>query len=718
MLFGGTNLATNFADTWEWNGTAWAPTAPATSPAPRNGHAMCFDSSRQRTVLFGGTSGAAFYGDTWEWNGTTWQNIPLSGPSARFGHALAFDSGRNRSVLFGGNAAGNASNQTWEWNGTAWAQVGTTGTLPTARSNHALAYDAGRSRTVLFGGISGATVYGDVWEWSGTAWSSSVAAGPSARQGHALAYDSQRQRIVLFGGVNGAVVQADTWEWDGSSWVAVSTSGAAAPNARSSHAMTFDGLRNRTVVFGGVSAGTIFGDTWERIGPTVPMTATQVTTNGTPAPLAGHCLSPLPSGGHLLFGGTNNAGVNGNTMVLANAAWTPSSSVLNPLARVDAALELDSVRNVNVLFGGRSALGTALADTWTFANGQWTFLPQAQAPGARSEHRLTMDRRVGTVLLFGGRDASSGVLSDMWSWNGSAWARITPATPPPARAGHGLAYDAARDRTVLHGGQGALSLLDDLWEYNAAANAWTAVSIPAFGGITWRPSARSDHGFAWDEASERVVVFGGNTASGCAQDTWSFDGASWLLHSQTTAAPAARTRGPLVRDPATKRLRLFGGSCGATSSNDTWDLSVYVVARFANYGNGCPPLSGIVPTLSKVPGTSSRSGDTLGIRLANLPTVLTVALPFFGYNRSSWNGLPLPLDLTAFGMPGCTLWAELLTSGVVVAFTGSADWLLPIPASPFFLGTSLYFQAVVLDAQAGNAQGAVMTNAARVVIGN
>jgi hypothetical protein len=282
-----------------------------------------------------------------------------------------------------------------------------------------------------------------------------------------------------------------------------------------------------------------------------------------------------------------------------------------------------------------------------------------------------------------------------------------------------MAYDAARDRTVLHGGQGALALLDDIWEYNSATGAWTAVAIPAYGGITWRPSARAGHGFAWDEASERVVVFGGTTTGGCAQDIWSWDGASWLLHSQTTAIPAARARAQLASDPTTKRLKLFGGSCGSTANfNDTWDLSVFVVARFASYGNGCPPLSGIVPTLSKTPGTSSRSGDTLGIRLANLPTVLTVALPFFGYNRTRWNGLPLPLDITAFGMPGCTLWAELLSSGVVVAFTGSADWLLPIPADPYFLGTSLYFQAVVLDAQAGNAQNAVMTNAARVVIGN
>lgn len=43
---------------------------------------------------------------------------------------------------------------------------------------------------------------------------------PSARSFHAMAYDSIRQRTVLFGGTDYSVGPlSDTWEWDGANWI-------------------------------------------------------------------------------------------------------------------------------------------------------------------------------------------------------------------------------------------------------------------------------------------------------------------------------------------------------------------------------------------------------------------------------------------------------------------------------------------------------------------
>lgn len=40
---------------------------------------------------------------------------------------------------------------------------------------------------------------------------------PSARSGHALAFDSIRGKVVLFGGRDAPMENGETWEWDGSS---------------------------------------------------------------------------------------------------------------------------------------------------------------------------------------------------------------------------------------------------------------------------------------------------------------------------------------------------------------------------------------------------------------------------------------------------------------------------------------------------------------------
>lgn len=72
LLFGGT-------ETWSWDGTTWRKLA-TTGPSQRLVSAMAYDAQRQRVVLFGGSGpgGAPPYNsfaDTWEWDGTAWREI-------------------------------------------------------------------------------------------------------------------------------------------------------------------------------------------------------------------------------------------------------------------------------------------------------------------------------------------------------------------------------------------------------------------------------------------------------------------------------------------------------------------------------------------------------------------------------------------------------------------------------------------------------------------
>jgi len=278
VLFGGWNGQQQFGDTWEWDGSGWSDRSPGASrPVPRAGHAMVFDTTRNRVLLVGGQDGAsatAVRQDAWEWDGQNWTDrTPASGlPPARRNHAMAWDGARAEAVLFGGAGAGTTRlADTWLWNGTAWSER-LVATRPDKRRSHAMAFDAGRGRVVLFGGVDDTVapygkIFGDTWEWDGTAWAQQATTGPHARSGHAMFYDAVRGRVVLFGGYNGVPLegfpQRDVWEWDGTAWTE-RTPASGGPRARFTHAMAFAPPRGDALLFGGnFSAGAmILSDLW------------------------------------------------------------------------------------------------------------------------------------------------------------------------------------------------------------------------------------------------------------------------------------------------------------------------------------------------------------------------------------------------------------------------------------------------------------------------
>jgi hypothetical protein len=283
ILFGG--WTGNYdGETWEWNGESWAKKTPADpegdgNPSARRYHALVYDSARGKTVLFGGDTGD-FGDETWECDGKSWaKKAPAdpegdANPAGRHGHAMAFDSAREKTVLFGGRLeVGTFSNETWEWDGTSWAKKTPADPEgdgnPTARRAHAMAYDSAQGKTVLFGGNSGVR-NGETWDWDGTSWAKKTPAdpegdgNPSARFYHAMAYDKARGKTILFGGDTGSL-DGETWEWDGTSWgkmTPTDPNGDANPSPRFGHAMVYDSAQGKTVLFGG-STGALEGETWE-----------------------------------------------------------------------------------------------------------------------------------------------------------------------------------------------------------------------------------------------------------------------------------------------------------------------------------------------------------------------------------------------------------------------------------------------------------------------
>lgn len=283
VVFGGTETiydgqaVRTAGDTWTWDGTSWAQRcgSGACGPAPRRYAALAYDPrpGRQVTVLVGGIGQGTTFGDTWEWNGQSWQARCTTGclaPPARWSASLAPTA--DGVILFGGVTHLNEPlPSTWEWNGASWTEVcagACAESGPSVRVETAMAYDAARRRVVLFGGQQSTSPYAvlsDTWEWDGQRWErrcvelACAEQAPEARGAHAMAYDAVRGRIVLFGGQTPGGALDDTWEWDGNVWQRLPTSDS--PGARLGHGLVSDSRRGELVLFGG-DRGVISRETW------------------------------------------------------------------------------------------------------------------------------------------------------------------------------------------------------------------------------------------------------------------------------------------------------------------------------------------------------------------------------------------------------------------------------------------------------------------------
>jgi hypothetical protein len=279
VLFGGDDTGSaRLNDTWEFDGTSWVQVNTPQSPTGRANidQTLVYDSNRKRTVLFGGLSNNAYLSDTWEYNGTTWQ--PVIGaitPAPRDSHAMAFDSNRAVAVLFGGNGYGSVNprlGDTWEYDG-QWRQKNLSQSPP-ARNHHSMAYDSKRHVVVLYGGSSGLNMQlNDTWEYDGINWRLvTVAQSPPARENHSMAYDGARGVIVMFGGERGGQRFNDTWEYDGTTWREVNVQ--TKPDSRIEMSLVYDSHISKTVFFGGGWWGTTFTpfqETWVYPGDAAPV---------------------------------------------------------------------------------------------------------------------------------------------------------------------------------------------------------------------------------------------------------------------------------------------------------------------------------------------------------------------------------------------------------------------------------------------------------------
>ena len=250
----------------------------------RHDHTAIYDPLGDRLIVFGGYvetgTGTIAGNDTWSLSiAKTFAWSPLAAlgapPSARFAHVAIYDPVRRRMIVFGGRTnSATYPNETKALSLTGtqtWSQLVVSGTPPLGRSWASAVYDPVRDRMIVFGGDDGTSARNDIWALSlggSPTWSQLTPTNALAFNvlGHSAFYDPIRDRMVFFGGSRVGTPSgygSDAWALSLSgppTWSQLVPSGNP-PSGRNHSTATYDAVRDRMVVFGGIST-TFFGDAW------------------------------------------------------------------------------------------------------------------------------------------------------------------------------------------------------------------------------------------------------------------------------------------------------------------------------------------------------------------------------------------------------------------------------------------------------------------------
>jgi hypothetical protein len=262
-------------------------------------------------------------------------------------------------------------------------------------------------------------------------------------------------------------------------------------------------------------------------------------------------------------------------LVAFAAAWTASSHAQSLEINRHAAIH-DVARGRTVVFGGYDEADRrdeiwmlALADSarWALAT------PVGAGPTARFGHSASFDSVNGRMVSFGGTDGNP--LDEVWTLSLSqppAWTQLFPAGPGPrARYYHSAIVDPLRERLLIFGGGTATERFNDVWALSLGDTLhWDSLRVSGT-----PPSARQTHTAIYDARRDRMLVFGGGAVLG-NNDLWelTLSDTVWRRITPSGTLPPARSGHTAIYDAQGDRMIVFGGLGANQTLGDVWQLAL------------------------------------------------------------------------------------------------------------------------------------------------
>jgi hypothetical protein len=290
---------------------------------------------------------------------------------------------------------------------------------PSSRFHHAMAYDSKHDRVILFGGFSNNSINDETWsyDYANNSWKNlNPISSPPPLIDHAMAYDSESDRVILFGGGQVPFASNETWAYDyqDNNWTNMNP--IVKPSSRAEHAMVYDSLNDRVILFGGWNLGPCFKDTWAY-------------------------------------------DYNNNT-------WKNMTPPNPPSICLGHAMAYDSRYNVTILNGGD---GTDYSYSYTWAynyrTNVWKSMNAVYYPHARQYHKMAYDTQSDRVIMFGGKSVASTNETWAYDYENDIWANMRPQSSPSERTDSAMAYQSKNDSIILFGGEQGFQSFQDTWVY-------------------------------------------------------------------------------------------------------------------------------------------------------------------------------------------------------------------------------------------------------------
>jgi hypothetical protein len=308
---------------------------------------------------------------------------------------------------------------------------------------------------------------------AGGSWAALAVTGPApaAREDHTWTVDPGSGLVYLFGGRDGGRSFDDLWTFDPvtTTWSELAPAGPA-PAARFGHEAAWAPGVGLVITLGQAGAR-FFDDVW-LFDPEAASWRELPGKGERPVARYGSCSGIGPDGRLWISHGFTEEGsrfFDTRAYDFDTGSWSDATPPdLQPVERCLHTCWWTRTGDF-VLYGGQTTGVAALGDLWVLSGasqsraGTWT---KQDKPALAARQLPAVARRGALTIAFGGRDIDRRPLGDTWLLPDPGEPAITrlaiDGESPAPRSGAALVYDEARDRVLLFGGIGD-EALDDLW---------------------------------------------------------------------------------------------------------------------------------------------------------------------------------------------------------------------------------------------------------------